>query len=311
MGQALYSLFSGRLPSDVVVDWENVEANAANTTLLAEVKSFLAGANSQVNILENYSGNGQHIRDAMSNPKDAARQVQCFRACLPNIRTIKTFYSTSKQLEELSTKVITKLGSAATGQGADGLAGQQALLKSLGELLCFSLSFDQKKMLRPDIQNDFSFFRRSLGKHASEPGIPVTDIEANNVSMFVAQAMPMMHCLKTSLSSLARQSTATTNLLAQVCNVCCATLIRRKDGSVSMSEETAKFVVNAMTMAMVLYDECSLSGVFRRGSAVDARRAITQIKTFPPETQNALLNVLQYSTKTFKSAPDNVKRMIK
>ena len=310
MGQALFSLFSGRLPTEVVIDWENATGNAANAPLLEKVRRFLADANNQIGLLENYTGNGQHIREAMSSPKDAAKQVQCFRACLPNIRTIKHFYEIGDSLQAVSVEVVQVLAESARTEGDDGIASQQALLKGLGEILCFSLSFDQKKMMCPEIQNDFSFFRRSLGKHASQPGIPVSDVEANNVSMFVAQAMPMIHCLKTALTGINRQNPAIARLLSLVGNVCCATLMRKRDGSVTMSDETSVFVVSCMVVAMVLYDECSVSGVFRRGSAIDARRAVTQVKTFPPETSNMLLNVLQYSTRTYKSAPDGVKRLI-
>ena len=54
---------------------------------------------------------------------------------------------------------------------------------------CFTelFSYELSLYLRfPPVQNDFSFFRRNMGKMADVPGVTVQDTEADRISMFIA-----------------------------------------------------------------------------------------------------------------------------
>ena len=77
---------------------------------------------------------------------------------------------------------------------------QQAIAKRLAEVFDFVLKFDELKMLRPGLQNDFSFYRRSLGKHAQDPNLLVKDDDASFISLFLAAHIPMMTALSKSAS---------------------------------------------------------------------------------------------------------------
>lgn len=46
----------------------------------------------------------------------------------------------------------------------------QALTKQLGEILHFALAADEIKMSNPAIQNDFSYYRRTVSKRKMETG---------------------------------------------------------------------------------------------------------------------------------------------
>ena len=45
---------------------------------------------------------------------------------------------------------------------------QTALAKQLGEILDFALKFDELKMTKPALQNDFSYYRRLMPKRHIE-----------------------------------------------------------------------------------------------------------------------------------------------
>lgn len=84
------------------------------------------------------------------------------------------------------------------------LETQQALVKQLAEILEFVLKFDEFKMKTPAIQNDFSYYRRTLSlassvhKVESEDNLYISNELANRMSLFYAHATPMLRVLSNS-----------------------------------------------------------------------------------------------------------------
>lgn len=87
-------------------------------------------------------------------------------------------------------KLLTALFSA--GQASTNLEGQQALAKQLADILAFVLRFDDAKMVNPAIQNDFSYYRRSLNKQKNKVEVKIKDELANRMSLFFAYPTPML-----------------------------------------------------------------------------------------------------------------------
>ena len=81
------------------------------------------------------------------------------------------------------------------------LETQQALVKQLAEILEFVLKFDEHKMKTPAIQNDFSYYRRTLTRASlsrqdgTEKDLVVGNELANRMSLFYAHATPMLRVL--------------------------------------------------------------------------------------------------------------------
>jgi hypothetical protein len=79
------------------------------------------------------------------------------------------------------------------------LETQQALVKQLAEILEFVLKFDEHKMKTPAIQNDFSYYRRTLTRASrqdnAERDLVVGNELANRMSLFYAHATPMLRVL--------------------------------------------------------------------------------------------------------------------
>jgi hypothetical protein len=159
----------------------------------------------------------------------------------------------------------------------------------LGELLLFCYAFDQAKvldscnvvtfpslfnmiligvvymsancsyywqMLKPDLQNDFSFYRRSLGSKAlANSPHPITPDAANVVSMWLAQNLPMT-------SSIRRETNAFA--VGNLANLCCGMIVR---GTCQDPIVTTK-VLRIMVAATVAYDRIARDGVFCSQSIV-------------------------------------------
>lgn len=116
------------------------------------------------------------------------------------------------------------------------LETQQALVKQFAGILDFVLKFDDLKMLNPSIQNDFSYYRRTISRLRSPnpntvnsdfAAIPEVTAElANKMSLFYANATPMLRVLSDatiafvarSLTPAATENTAETlGTMAKVC----------------------------------------------------------------------------------------------
>ena len=118
-------------------------------------------------------------------------------------------------------------------------------------------------MLKPDIQNDFSFYRRSLGsKSLANAPQPISPDAANVVSMWLAQNMPMT-------CSIHRDTTPFA--VGNLANLCCGMLAR---DACQDPIEAAK-VLRIMVAACVVYDRISRQGVFSPTSIVKVHPAIT------------------------------------
>ena len=75
--------------------------------------------------------------------------------------------------------------------------------------------------MKPELQNDFSFYRRSLGSKAIEPlPKPILADSAQVISMWIAQNLPMMSAIA-DIDPLP---------LAALANVCCGMVIRQVCG---------------------------------------------------------------------------------
>ena len=104
-------------------------------------------------------------------------------------------------------------------------------------------------MLKPELQNDFSFYRRAIGSRAlaGVSSQPISADSANVVSMWLAQNLPMT-------SSILRETNA--DVVANLANLCCGMIIRDTCG------EALSKVLHIMVASTVVYDRISASGAF-------------------------------------------------
>ena len=74
----------------------------------------------------------------------------------------------------------------------DHLRTQQALVKQFAEIIDFVLKFDDLKMTTPSVQNDFSYYRRTISR--MQTGINVYDDESNiELSAEIANVMSLFY----------------------------------------------------------------------------------------------------------------------
>ncbi|ODM94581.1 Protein FAM49B [Orchesella cincta] len=316
---------------DVFLDFENAQPTEAEKEVYDEGQVVLERAHRILQDLQGYKGASQEIRKAIGTP-DADTEKQAWEAVLPLVTKLKDFYLFSKELEKLVPKILRELCSGPMTP-TQHLENQQALVKQFAEILEFTLKFDEYKMTTPAIQNDLSYYRRALSRHRmddsptsptspfspliSTEDTPVSSELANSMSLFYAQATPMLRVLSDATSRFVseqkevevQQTTETLGTMAQVCQRMLDTpgLIQRY-----RREETQSFVLRVMVGLVILYDHVHPVGAFVKASDVDVKGCVRVLKEQPTSRSEGLLNALRYTTKHLNddSTPKQIKTML-
>lgn len=153
---------------------------------------------------------------------------------------------------------------------------KQALAKQLADVLDFALQFDDAKMVNPAITNDFSYYRRYLARikfsKESFDDIVVKDDLANRMSLFFADATPMMKLItETTVNYLTNDGAennvtrnSVTSGLSLMANVCHDMVLKRR----FESNVTNMFCLRTMTGCIILVDHIHPPGAFYKKSPI-------------------------------------------
>uniref|UniRef100_A0A803VNG0 CYRIA/CYRIB Rac1 binding domain-containing protein n=1 Tax=Ficedula albicollis TaxID=59894 RepID=A0A803VNG0_FICAL len=192
------------------LDFENAQPTEAETAVWNQVNAVLEEAQTILAELQSYTGAGQEIREAIQNPGDLRLQERAWSAVCPLVAKLKRFYEFSLRLENALRSLLEALTSPPYAP-TQHLEREQALAKQFAEILHFTLSFDELKMTNPAIQNDFSYYRRTISRNRInnlqlDAESEVNNEMANRMSLFYAEATPMLKTL----------SNATTKFVSEV-----------------------------------------------------------------------------------------------
>jgi len=307
---------------DIILNFEGAEPQTdEEREIHAAVAAVLNTGPDVLDKLTNYPGCEEYIRKAITNP-GPENEDSAWNAVLPAVDQLKEFYDFSLALEKCFPKLLLAL---CKEQPKESLASQQALAKQLADVFDFVLRFDDAKMVNPAIQNDFSYYRRTLNRiklsKNKELNLTIRDELANRMSLFFAYPTPMMNSLsETTVKFLNEDSTVprdnVTDALATMANVC----QHMVDVKTFTSDTTNLFCLRAMTGAIILYDHLSPQGAFHKKSPVNIRGCISVLKNFSPSAGSSsttspaagLLNALRFTTKHLNDAdtPANIKQLL-
>lgn len=295
---------------DFFVDFETAEPTQEEVEVHSKVATVLARAPDILADLHGYRGAGEHIREAISNPKSEKHQDIAWKAVCPSVQMLKKFYEFALELETALCELLTVLCSPDM-IALQHLEKQQAITKQFAEILHFTLSFDDLKMTSPAIQNDFSYYRRTLNRRRMEEasaqaggdGVDLPDDVANRMSLFYANPTPMLHTLSGAAEKLLQENPELTlenmtNCFSAMASVCRVITDSPHYSSRFKSEETQMFCLRVMVGVIILFDHVHPVGAFAVKAAIDMKSSIKLIKEHP-KIAESLLNALRYSTKHF------------
>jgi len=296
MGKIIGALSSGQEPEEIFIDFENAQPSEEEREIHATVASVLNKAPQILDRLFKYDGCEEYIRKAITTPCPDTEEA-AWNAVLPAVDQLQEFYDFSLELEACFPKLLVAL---CKNDPKDSLANQQALAKQLADVFDFVLRFDDSKMVNPAIQNDFSYYRRTLNRmklSKKDLNIKIRDELANRMSLFFAYPTPMMKVLsETTVKFLSSDSTVprenVTTALATMGNVCHDMVAKKK----FEADNTNMFCLRAMTGAIILFDHLHAQGAFAKKSPINIKGCINVLKSYTASPTDGLLNALRFTT---------------
>ncbi|NXS47003.1 FA49A protein, partial [Balaeniceps rex] len=146
------------------LDFENAQPTDGEREVWNQISAVLQDSESMLADLQAYKGAGQEIRDAIQNPNDIQLQEKAWNSVCPLVVRLKRFYEFSLRLEKALQSLLESL-TCPPYTPTQHLEREQALAKEFAEILHFTLRFDELKMRNPAIQNDFSYYRRTISRN--------------------------------------------------------------------------------------------------------------------------------------------------
>lgn len=293
---SFFSLFNGGDSLDVKIDF-NAEPAEHEKELCDRVSDILSKGEAHFKQLEEYKDCSQDIRRALSDPTPE-NETAAFSSVKVVSVTLKRFYEFSKELDELFCQLLKHL---TADDEKSSIQEKQALSKKMAQIVDFVLKFDEMKIGKPGLQNDLSYYRRTVPKHLNEPDIVVRDDEASFILLFIAQPSPMMSVLSKSVAQVMKDKEARLNYSEQVPRVLslmaniCLSLVKSKQYDTT----NTILCLRAMVGYIVLYDMVSAEGAFVDRSGIQIKQAVNLLVKEYPQFPS-LTNALRYSTVHFK-----------
>jgi len=297
MGSLISYLSQGNHSEDIMIDFEKAEPqNDAEKEIHGNVSAVLNKGPAILERLSGYQGCEEFIRKAITNPGPETEEA-AWEAVLPAVDELKQFYDFSLELEEVFPKLLVAL--CKTDPKAN-LANLQSLAKQLANVFDFVLRFDDLKMVNPAIQNDFSYYRRTLNRmklSKKDLNISIRDELANRMSLFFAYPTPMMNVINETTVKFLSQGEGVprenvTNALATMANICQEMVEKKTFDNI----DTNMFCLRSMTGSIILFDHLHATGAFSRKSPIHIKGCITVLRNVPGSAKDGLLNALRFTT---------------
>lgn len=322
MGNLLDVLRSdGKKPSpNVFLDFERAKPTAEESAVYEEVKAILDQSAHILEELDDYKGAGDFIRNAISQPANQEVQTSTWQAVCPLVGKLQRFHQFSLALDGVLHKLLQAL---CTEDPMTSLHNKQALSKQFAEILHFVLKFDELKMSNPAIQNDFSYYRRTLSRvKMANPGgsdvAVVSDEEANRMSLFYAYPTPMLKSVSDSTGNFVKENRSipvenTTDTLSVMASVCREMIENPDYSSRFENPDTILFCQRVMVGAIILYDLVHSVGAFsKKNPSIDIRASIRALRMHDNPHVEGLMNALRYTTKHLNDddTPKAVKQLL-
>jgi len=314
---ALVSLFGveKKMTIDIFLDFEAAVPGENEKEIHAQVADVLSKAELMLEKLHAYKGCEEFIRNAISKP-GPENEKAAWDTILPAVETLQEFYEFSVEVEKIYPRLLTSLFQA-NDDLKNNLQGQQSLAKQLADIFDFALRFDDMKMVNPGIQNDFSYYRRTLSRmkiNNKAGDIKIKDELANRMSLFFAYPTPMMKVLTDTTVQFLKNEPCPINRTQVVsgfslmANVCLDMVEKNKFTNV----KTNMFCLRGMTGSIVLVDHLDALGAFHKRSSINVKGAITKLKNFTEASTEGLLNALRYTTVHLNDAetPQTIKLLL-
>ena len=157
-----------RDPNEIFVDLENAQPANDELETYQQVEVFLSDFKDVLEEFKAYTGAASESREAMQN-KTEENEEKAWNKVLECMTVLKKCVQLSARLDPIVSLIFSHLSASGEATSVfERLDAHQALVKQFAHLVEYVQIFDEIKMLKPVVQNDLSFFRRSLHAKADQ-----------------------------------------------------------------------------------------------------------------------------------------------
>ncbi|KAF9273546.1 Protein fam49a [Mortierella alpina] len=300
---------------DVQLDFENSSMTDEDAESYSNVLHMLEPTADLLALLRSYEGCGEYIRQAIGSPSPET-EGDAWTHVSQAVLKLKMFHRYATSIENCLPQILQTL---CIGDVNRNLERHQPLARILCQLLDFVFEFDSLKMRTPQIQNDFSYYRRCLsrGKLANDGDLKSAMSEdelANKLSFFYAQPTPMLKTVTevtTAFVEKHRVGRSVSECLSTLASVCYHTVSNSKKKP--QRPETTAFCLRVMVIAIIIYDHIDPQGAFIKSSPINIKSSVKAIHSHgnTSDTPN-LISALRYNTKHLNdsSTPKTIKTLM-
>lgn len=300
---------------DAFVDFENATPKSDEEREIFEsIQVVLGKANQLLEDVKSYKGADELIRYAISiDTRSETSERQAWEAICPIVATLKTYFDYSNELDQELPRIVAELSKSPISSESGYPALSECMVKQFCDVVSFAFEFDGVKMHTPSIQNDFAYYKRRMAQMqisaAASRDLPVDHELAARISMFYANATPMLTGLCQSTANLVKDpELEMARTLETMIEVCIRMLENASTGSKFESpEEMIQYMMRVMTGLIIIYDHVHAGGAFQKKSEVDIKAAVAVLKN---HNATVLLDALRYSTKHLHDAPPKIKSLL-
>jgi len=252
---------------------------------------FLQQTPELLGMITKYGGCEDVIRKALNEP--GAAETAAWEAVSAAVDKLYEFYAFSLHLEKTWPLVLEQVCQL---DAVQGVKDNLCITTQIANIFSFVFHFDEAKMMNPAIQNDFSYYRRVLGRMKDKKQKMKVDEElANKMSFFFAYPTPMMKVMIDSTTTLDRgERPRIIAGLSMVANIC---LNNISTNATALGGDCIMLLLCAMTGCIILVDHLREEGAFDKKSPLNIKNAISLLKQGTnPQPTDFLLNSLRFTT---------------
>ncbi|KAJ2623691.1 hypothetical protein GGI26_002138 [Coemansia sp. RSA 1358] len=230
--------------------------------------------------ISGYQDSNEEIRAAISQPTPENEEA-AWRKIGPSVLLLVECYQYAQNVERLIPDILDELCRQANYEDPAGTDRSRGLARLLADLMQNAFAFDSLKASIPAIQNDFSYYRRTLSRISKSQNVEIAKYAishdaSNKMSLFYAYHNPMVKAIVDSASQYAKESNNEAIVLD-----CLSALATGSFNTVKQSKadsaKSERLCVLVLVTCCVLYDWISTPGIGSPQSAINAKAVLDLI----------------------------------
>ncbi|KAJ2514245.1 hypothetical protein H4217_005864 [Coemansia sp. RSA 1939] len=253
--------------------------------------------------ISGYQESTKEIRAAITDPTPENEET-AWRKVGPSVELLVECYQHAQTVEQVIPDVLDELCNHVDHEDSAVTDRSRGLARLLADLMQNAFAFDALKASIPAIQNDFSYYRRTLSRISASQNDDIAkyaisqDI-SNKMSLFYAYHNPMVKVVVDSASQYARESNN-----EQLVLDCLSALASGSYNTVKQSKadsaKSERLCVLVLVTCCVLYDWISASGVGSPQSTINAKAVLDLISQRSLVDSTPADKVLRANCKTIR-----------